>query len=377
MSSIETNNIFEKRQEKLTSEMDKAGLTAVAINPGPSLIYLTGLHFHLSERPVVAIFSPGKPVAIALPELEARKVENLSYKTHCFLYDENPNSWTGTFRQAALAAKIGGGKIGVEPRQFRYLELKLMEQAAENCEFVSAEDILAVLRMQKDDAEIAAMRQAVQIAQAALRNTIPSIRIGMTEKELASELVNQLLRAGTSGDMPFMPIVSGGPNSANPHATPSERPLLAGDLLVIDWGASYGGYVSDLTRTFAIGEVEPEFRRIAEVVLEANAAGREAGKPGMPAKNVDIAARNVIDQAGYGLYFTHRTGHGLGMEGHEPPYMRGDNEQILLPGMTYTVEPGIYLPNRGGVRIEDDMVVTAQGAESLSDFPRELAIVHL
>jgi Xaa-Pro dipeptidase len=144
---------------------------------------------------------------------------------------------------------------------------------------------------------------------------------------------------------------------------------------VIDWGASYEGYVSDLTRTFAIGEIDVEFKRIAEIVLQANEAGREAGKPGSPAKVVDFAARSVIETTGYGQYFTHRTGHGLGMEGHEPPYMRGDNEQILQPGMTYTVEPGIYLPGRGGARIEDNLVITEYGAESLSDLPRELTFI--
>jgi Xaa-Pro dipeptidase len=127
-----------------------------------------------------------------------------------------------------------------------------------------------------------------------------------------------------------------------------------------------------LTRTFAIGEVEPEFKRIAEVVRLANQSGRAAGKPGVPAGSVDRATRKVIDDAGYASYFFHRTGHGLGMEAHEPPYMFGENPLTLLPGMTYTVEPGIYLTGRGGVRIEDNMVVTESGCETLSDLPREL-----
>lgn len=375
MSSTVAENVYVKRQEKLAAELEKAGLQAMAINPGPSLVYLTGLHFHLMERPVVAILSPGKPLAIAVPGLEVRKLEKLNYPVRSFAYPEDPSQWSESFTQAAEAAGVTGGKIGVEPRQFRVLELRLMENSIPGADFVSAEDIVAALRMQKDPSELAAMRKAVEIAQVAFNNTIPSIRVGATEKEIASELITQLLRAGSSGDMPFMPIISGGPHSADPHATPSERPLQSGDLLVVDWGATYEGYVSDLTRTIAIGDVEPEFKHIADLVLQANAAGRKAGKPGSPAKVVDIAARTVIENGGYGKYFTHRTGHGLGMEGHEPPYMRGDNEQILLPGMTYTVEPGIYLPGRGGVRIEDNMVITDQGAESLSDYPREL--IHI
>jgi len=135
------------------------------------------------------------------------------------------------------------------------------------------------------------------------------------------------------------------------------------------------GYISDLTRTFAVGDVDAEYRKIHAVVLEANAAGRASGKPGVPCAGVDWAARAVIEKAGYGDYFTHRTGHGIGLEAHEDPYIRADNLQLLEPGMTFTVEPGIYLPGRNGARIEDNMVITEDGAECLSDMPRELRII--
>jgi Xaa-Pro dipeptidase len=215
----------------------------------------------------------------------------------------------------------------------------------------------------------------VKIAQGALEAVIPEIKIGMTERELASELVMQLLRYGSESELPFAPIVSGGPNSANPHASPTERKLQAGDLLVVDWGAAHNGYISDLTRTFAVGEVDEEYKKIHKIVQDANAAGRTAAKPGVPCADVDKAARDVIEKSGYGKYFTHRTGHGIGMEGHEDPYMRGDNMQILEPGMAFTVEPGIYLPDRNGVRIEDNVVITETGADVLSDMPREIRVV--
>jgi Xaa-Pro dipeptidase len=151
--------------------------------------------------------------------------------------------------------------------------------------------------------------------------------------------------------------------------------LQPGDLLVVDWGATVDGYISDLTRTFAVGngnELDEEYRKIHQIVLEANAAGRATAQPGVPCANVDRDARTVIEKAGYGQYFTHRTGHGIGMEAHEDPYMRGDNLQLLEPGMAFTVEPGIYLPGRNGVRIEDNIVITETGTECLSDMPREL-----
>jgi Xaa-Pro dipeptidase len=257
----------------------------------------------------------------------------------------------------------------------RVLELRYLEAGAPKALFVSAPAVTAQLRMIKDAGELAAMRRAAQIAQQGLLQTLPMVKAGVSERQIAAELTAQLLRAGADPELPFAPIVSSGPNGANPHATPSERILASGDLLVIDWGASYQGYGSDITRTFAIGAVEPEFAHIYELVAGANAAGRAAGRPGIPAGEVDRAARAVIDSAGYGAAFFHRLGHGLGMEDHEEPFIYDANTLLLAPGMTFTVEPGIYLTGRGGVRIEDDMVITEAGAESLTDLPRTLQML--
>jgi Xaa-Pro dipeptidase len=363
------------RLERLHTALAQAGLDAVALNPGPTLTYLTGLKFHLMERPVVLLVARGKEPAIVLPELEMPKVGLFPYKVDAFAYPENPSEWDAVFRKAVQSLGLDGKKIGVEPRGLRLLEFRHVRLGAPEADFPDATEALASLRLRKDESEVEAMRRAVRIAQDALEATLPFIKIGVTEKEIAAELTVQLLKHGSESELPFPPIVSAGPNSANPHASPSDRKLQRGDLLVVDWGATVDGYISDLTRTFAVGEVEPEFRKIAELVLAANEAGRRAGRPGVPCANVDKAARNLIDKAGYGVYFTHRTGHGIGMEGHEEPYMRGDNMQMLYPGMTYTVEPGIYLPDRGGVRIEDNVVVTKEGVDVLSDMPRELRVV--
>jgi Xaa-Pro dipeptidase len=363
------------RHARLVETLSQSHLDALALNPGPTLIYLTGLHFHLMERPVVALFALGKPPVIVLPELEMAKLSGLTFTVQPFPYGEDPLTWPVVFARAARAATIDGHAVGVEPTRMRLLEHGYLQQAAPQARFLHADDSLAQLRMRKDAGEIAAMRKAVDIAQRALQATLPFIRPGVTEKEIAAELTVQLLRSGSEPEFPFAPIVSGGPNSANPHAAPTDRPLQIGDLLVIDWGAAYDGYISDLTRTFAIGPVEEEFAQIARIVAQANQAGREAAGPEVAAEDVDRATRSVIEAAGYGPYFIHRTGHGIGMEGHEPPYMRSGNSLPLQEGMTFTVEPGIYLPGRGGVRIEDNVVITAGGAESLSDLPREL--IHL
>lgn len=365
----------QSRLDKLNSSLQTSDLDAVILNPGPTLTHLTGLHFHLMERPVVLMFARDQEPAIVLPELELQKVASLPYKLQVFAYPENPSEWDGVFRRAAQALNLDGKRIGVEPRQLRLLEFRYVKGGAPEADYPDASEVLSSLRLRKDKDEVEAMRRAVKIAQDALEATIPLIKIGMSEKELSSELVVQLLRQGSEPEMPFAPIVSGGPNAANPHASPTERKLQAGDLLVVDWGATYDGYISDLTRTFAVGEVDAEYQKIHEIVQAANAAGRDAAQPGVPCANVDKAARDVIEKSGYGAYFTHRTGHGIGMEGHEEPYMRGDNMQLLEPGMAFTVEPGIYLPDRNGVRIEDNVVITQTGADVLSDMPREIRVV--
>jgi Xaa-Pro dipeptidase len=363
------------RLDNLTASLSNSKLDAVILNPGPTLTYLTGIQFHLMERPVVLFVTLGKDPVLVLPELELPKVDLFPYKVQAFAYGELPSEWDVAFRKAAQALGLDGKRIGVEPRQLRLLEFRHVKAGAPEADFPDASEALAQLRLRKDKAEVDAMRHAVKIAQDSLEAIIPLIKIGMTERELAGELVIQLFKHGSDPELPFSPIVSSGPNSANPHASPSDRKLQAGDMLVVDWGAAYGGYISDLTRTFAVGEVDAECQKIHKIVQEANAAGRAVGKPGAPCANVDIAARGVIEKSGYGKYFNHRTGHGIGMEAHEDPYMRGDNMQLLEPGMAYTVEPGIYLPNRNGVRVEDNMVITENGAESLSDMPREIRVV--
>jgi len=363
------------RFDKLNASLRNSDLDAVILNPGPTLTHLTGLHFHLMERPVVLLFATDRIPAIVLPELELQKVASLPYDLQVFAYPENPSEWGDVFRKATQALNLDGKRIGVEPRQLRLMEFHYVQGGAPEADYPDGSDVLSGLRLRKDKSEVEAMRRAVKIAQDALEATIPTMKIGMTEKAIAAELVIQLLRHGSDPDLPFAPIVSGGPNAANPHASPSDRKLQPGDLLVVDWGAGYEGYISDLTRTFAVEDVDEECRKIHKIVQEANAAGRAAGRPGVPCAAVDKAARDVIEQAGYGVYFTHRTGHGIGMEGHEEPYMRGDNMQLLEPGMAYTVEPGIYLPNRNGVRIEDNVVITETGADVLSDMTREIRIV--
>ena len=358
------------RMAKLQTAMAEQGLDAVALNPSPSLIYLSGLHFHLMERPTLLIVTAAGETAIVLPELEKGKLTGDAVNFRAFTYGDDPATWSAAFTAAAKHLHLQGGKMGVEPTCLRFLELGYLKEAFPGVDFVDGSAVFGSLRLLKNTDEIARMKRAAAIAQAALLATLRTVRAGMTEKAIANELIIQLLRAGSDPDVPFQPIVATGPNSANPHAVPTDRALQPGDLLLVDWGAGFEGYFSDITRTFTFGEVDPELVKIGAVVRAANEAGRKAGMPGLDAGVVDRAARGVIDRAGYGQYFTHRTGHGLGMEAHEPPYIYAENDLALVEGMTFTVEPGIYMPGRGGVRIEDDVVVIVNGLESLTNLPR-------
>ena len=374
MSTIPISTI-KKRQEKLSRLIKQSGFDAVVINPSPNLIYLTGMHFHLSERPVVCIFTADHPPVLILPELEAAKTINLGFDLRTFTYSEDVSKWQNAFSSAVRAIELQTGSIGVDDRGLRMLELRLLQSALPNSTFDDAESIFADIRMCKDDIEVSAIQEAVNMAQEAMNLLLREIKTGMTEKEIASRLVLHSFKLGSGTELPFMPIVASGPNSANPHAMPTDRKIQYGDMLVIDWGVNVDGYLSDLTRTFAIGEATPQQIEIYDIVHQANQAAFSVAKPGITAGEVDKAARDVIEIAGFGEYFTHRTGHGLGMQSHEPPYMRMGNDVVLEPGMVFTIEPGIYIPEKDGVRIEDDVIVTENGIHSFSDMTRELIVI--
>lgn len=362
--------MINNRLQRLSELLEKHEMEGIVLNAGPSLAYFTGLDFHLMERPVVFLFSLKKGPILILPRLESIKTEKAKWLT-TFFYEENPQEWPKIFNEALQLLGPGPKKLGVEPAQLRFLEISLL-QSAGDIVLVDGAALIASVRSLKDERELELMKKAVDIAEESLLAVLPLICLGMTEKELAAELVLQLIKHGSYSELPFAPIVAAGPNGANPHAQPSERKLREGDLLIIDWGACHEGYVSDLTRTFKVGEVDEESIRIHEIVRQANRAARARGGENVPCREVDLAAREVIENGGYGNYFTHRTGHGLGRQCHEEPYIHADNDTLLKVGMSYTIEPGIYLPGVNGVRIEDDVYMSERGTVSLSSLSRAL-----
>jgi Xaa-Pro aminopeptidase len=234
------------------------------------------------------------------------------------------------------------------------------------------EDPVTPLRAIKDTGEINRLRDAIAVAEKAFKATVRWLKPGLTERQIAARLVYEMQKLGAQGET-FPSIVASGPNSSIPHAVPGDRPLKRNEPLLIDWGAHVNWYGSDLTRVVWIGSIPPRIRKIFDIVQQAHDRAIEAVKPGMTAHELDHVARSVIQKAGYGKMFNHALGHGLGLVAHEVPRVGKGTETILQPGMVITIEPGIYLPGVGGVRLEDDVLVTRSGCEVLTSLPVKMS----
>lgn len=273
---------------------------------------------------------------------------------------------------AGVVKDRGIDRLGIEATSMTIATQQKLAEELPQIGFVLTSNLIENLRAVKDKSEIEATRLACALAGKAFRAATSLIRSDTTEKELAAELEYQARRQGAKR-LAFPPIVAVGSRAALPHARPTDRRLDAADFTLIDWGADSGLYLSDLTRMVVTGRLSRKFEKVYQVVLEAQLAAIEAIKPGVSGAQVDQVARDLIDESGYGKYFGHGLGHGTGLEVHEAPRLSpGQDEVLLEPGMIVTVEPGIYLPDWGGIRIEDDILVTKTGHEVLTDVPKRL-----
>ncbi|HBV89046.1 MAG TPA: Xaa-Pro dipeptidase [Desulfosporosinus sp.] len=274
-------------------------------------------------------------------------------------------------------AEIGQGaqRVGFEGDFITYLDFGKLKNAFSQAELLSLPDLVNYLRSVKDASEIELVRQAVKIADAAFDEVLKTIEIGQTEEEIGLNLEFSMRRAGASGGS-FDFIVASGIRSAMPHGTASLKRIQSGEFLTMDFGAIYQGYCSDITRTVFLGDPEDKHRNVYETVLAAQLAGIQAVAPGRSGKEVDAVARGIIEKAGYGDYFGHGLGHSVGLAIHEGPNLNKREERILEPGMLITVEPGIYIPDWGGVRIEDIVLVTENGCEVLTKAPKDFIILE-
>lgn len=362
------------RLEKLYAILEQTGLDAVALVPGANLYYLTGSAHHLMERLFVLIIPlEGEPVAV-LPNIEQELFASHGFEARLFPWHDADG-----FDDALSAASASfGGRlrtIGVEGKLMRFFEGEALRRHFPTAEVHGAEKALARLRLHKEPSEIDYLRRAIQISEAALAETLREVRIGMTERAIANLLVAQLNAQGAEA-IAFAPLVLAGENSARPHGmVRADYAIQPGDPLLFDFGAVFRGYNADITRTVFVGEPTPEHRAIYAAVKTANEAARAAARPGMTADALDTVTLDALKGAGFGALILHKTGHGLGLEIHEDPYIVQGSPEMLEPGMVFTIEPGLYQSGSIGVRIEDDVVLTDAGCETLTTFSRELTIV--
>ncbi|OLZ67431.1 peptidase M24 family protein [Streptomyces sp. IMTB 2501] len=361
---------YRARMERAARSAADAGLAGLLVAPGPDMVWLTGYTpTAVTERLTVLVLAPGHEPVLVVPTLEAPDAEHATGASALTLRD-----WTdGKDPYAVTAALLDGrGRFGISDNTWA-MHLLGFQRALPDTSYASLTDALPMLRAVKDAAELELLAAAGAAADATFEEIRKVPFAGRRESDVGRDLADLLRRFGHS-QVDFT-IVGSGPNGANPHHEVGDRVIQHGDMVVLDFGGLKDGYGSDTTRTVHVGEPSAEERRVHDIVREAQEAGCQAVRPGAACQEVDRAARAVISDAGYGAHFIHRTGHGIGVTTHEPPYMIEGEEQPLVPGMCFSVEPGIYLPGRFGVRIEDIVTVTEDGGRRLNNTTREMVIV--
>lgn len=362
-----------QRRARAQDALRAAGQHALVAEAGATLEYFTGVPWHRSERPLLLVLPAAGPPALVGPSFEAHTLRERSGELRLVLWSEHASPYA---RVAELLAETGAPapSLALEPTT-RMFVLEGLRRDVPAATLVDGGPIVRACRSVKSPAELALLRRANEATKAALRQVASRVRADMLEAELTELVLAAQLAAGL--EQPWA-LVLFGSNAALPHGTRGARRLSRGELVLVDCGAALHGYHSDVTRTWPFGQVSPEARHAWQAVLRAQTAGIAELRPGQPCGVADAAARAVITAAGFGpddRFFTHRLGHGIGLETHEDPYLVRDSQVLLAPGMTMSSEPGIYVPGKFGVRIEDIVAVTPTGATGAEVFgPRSVSL---
>ena len=357
------------RLDRLRARMAKEGVDLVALAPGAHLAWLLDLKPHADERPLLACIT-ATDAGILMPALEA---ESARTQTDLPFYE-----WTDADGPDAALSRLltdfGAGDAAAIALDecMRADHAALVQDRLPNARRQFSETTVGALRMRKEDNEYSVLKRNAQSADAAMEAAWAGMRVGMTELEVARIARDSFAAAGAK---PLFTIVGAGPNGAFPHHQTGETVLKSGDAIVMDIGAGMEGYSSDITRMAVMGTAPEGYDEIHAIVNAAVEAALAAAKPGVRAHVVDDAARGVITEAGYGAFFVHRTGHGLGTEVHEPPYITASSQTVLDEGMVFSIEPGIYMPGRFGLRLEEIVILRQDGPEILSDLPRDVHVI--
>lgn len=364
----------EQTTRRLAALRDRMAATStglVAIAPGSHMDWVLGFHPHPDERPCLLLVGPERECFL-MPALNAegsREMTDIEF--HPWADDAGPDA---ALKQALEA--IGAtepGLVALDETMRADFALLLIDALPAGTRRTFTPDTLGGLRMRKDEGEYRKLKMNAAIADRAMQAAFAALKPGMTELELADVIKGHFSSEGAS---PQFWIVGSGGNGAFPHHATGERVIAEGDAVVIDIGGRKQGFPSDITRMAAVGIPPEGYGEVHAIVEKAVEAALKAARPGVMAKEVDAAARRVIADAGYGEYFVHRTGHGMGIDGHEPPYVTATSETVLEEGMVFSIEPGIYIPGRFGIRLEEIVILRADGPEILSGLPRSLHVIQ-
>jgi Xaa-Pro aminopeptidase len=356
------------RLPRLRTRFDDAGIDALLVTRLPNVRYLTGF----TGSAGMLFVSAAEAVLVTDGRYREQAGEQVAGSGATVRVDVGTTQ--ARQREILQAVAAGTGHLGLEAHAVSWAQQRAFAgEWFPDVELLATEHVVEAFRMVKDEGEVARVRAACAIADDALAEVLPSLRDGPTERDFALRLEFAMRERGASG-VSFDPIVASGPNGAKPHARPSDRRIAPKELVVIDFGCVVDGYCSDMTRTVSVGDPGADARRLWDTVLVAQRAGRDAVAVGVECAAVDRACRDVIDDAGWGDAFVHGTGHGVGLEIHEDPRVAATAGGTLAAGHVVTVEPGVYLPGVGGVRIEDTVVVTTDGFVALTEFPKDLVL---
>ncbi|MBL4951134.1 aminopeptidase P family protein [Neobacillus sp. YIM B02564] len=363
-----------QRLEKLQTWMKEQEIEVSFLTSSENVFYLTGYYTDPHERLLaLAVFQEAEPFLVC-PAMEVHDAKRSGWEQEIIGFSDIDHPWE--MIHTAIGKRIHGvTKAAIEKEHMNVERYEQLLQLFPKAVFVSAEEKVRRLRMIKDAKELKAIQEACALADYAVEFGCSEIKEGKTELDVLNALEYALKQKGVS-EMSFATMVLTGTNAASPHGNPGDTKIRKGDFVLFDLGVVVDRYCSDITRTVAYGDINDKQKEIYDTVLQAQLAAIEASKPGVTAAQVDLTARKIITDAGYGEYFPHRLGHGLGIGIHEYPSMTETNQLVIEEGMVYTIEPGIYVPNVAGVRIEDDVYITAEGAKVLTKFPKELQMIR-
>ncbi|TCO79827.1 M24 family metallopeptidase [Marinisporobacter balticus] len=358
--------------DKLTTEMEKREVDAMIITPSTDLEFLMGFSPHMDERFQGLFYLKDRRYFYIVPKLNEEEIGKAIGKDAAIYAWDDGEGYLGQVKKAFEDFDLMHKKIAVNgsTRAISMLDI----QGIVEVNFINGNEILEEIRIIKDEEETEYLRKAAKLADEVYEDIVKFIRPGIQEKDIKDKIEELFMEKGGDG-LSFNPIIASGPNSSKPHYNEYARYIQEKDVIILDFGCTYKGLCSDMSRTVFVGGISDEERKVYEIIYQANKAGEKAAKEGVAAESVDKVSRDVIKNAGYGEYFLNRLGHGIGYSVHEAPDIKGGNERILEKGMAFSIEPGIYMPGKFGMRIEDIVCITENGSEVLNKASKEIIIV--